>query len=87
RGMHVQGSDLGFIPAATDLFVHSTSQERARARVCIHGILPPCVPTRASASRCPGKSFEPSQEKLLGIGSGRLQGMCVQSCQMDLCPS
>lgn len=46
-----------------------------------------CVPTWPSASCCPRKSFEPSPGKPLGKGSGRLLGMCVQSCQMDLCPS
>lgn len=78
-------------PAATQLLVHSRERVHVCARSCYLlmyvTIRSVCSCNSASASQCPRKSFEPSPGKPLGTGSGRLPGMCVQSCQMDLCPS
>lgn len=76
---------------------HSCGQSAAcpEESVCVNLRYPPmyvdlswiCVFLYTYASCFPRKNFEPSPGNPLGMGLGKLKGMYVQSCQMDLCPS
>lgn len=74
-GVYVHDSDLGIVPAANQLLVHSAESVclwvHCYPPMCV-AIQSVCVPTCASASCCRRKSFEPFKEKPSGTGLERL---------------
>ena len=93
---YTQGSDLGIVPPAAQLLVRLAplcvlTLSPPRVCVCLFVWLSDRIHAFLDAHLrhpAPGRALSRPKGKPLGnVGSGRLPGMCAQSCQMDLCPS